>query len=237
MTLNQIILIILAVIIIWWPIGGIINQRRSNKWLKWLESGVTEVGGASGRQWLRSFHSVAQLSITDLREPFRAFEVLYTLERRDNLVLYIISHLRGRRDEMIIQADLAGNPKQELEVGAHGRTSYDAYLDRQKENPFTQVGERDGFRIARRGEDDPWTIERLWSFLANQGKVILRMSVQRVSRMEDPMWPGRKDRNILLRASMTRMDAQSPAAFFAALREWASNIATDAGETEEQSPR
>ncbi len=108
------------------------------------------------------------------------------------------------------------------------------YLARQKEEPFTQLGEQNGFRIARRGGEDEVSLERLRRFLADQGKVILRMSLQRGSHEKRP-WSSREDKNLLLRADMTRMDAQSPAAFFAALREWAANIPLDTGDTQEQS--
>jgi hypothetical protein len=227
MTLNQILIILLAILLVWWPIGGILNQRRGNAWLNWLQSGVTELGGASGNQWIRSFHTVGQLSITDLRAPFRSLDVLFTLENRSNLIMWFLRHLRGRRDELILQADLLANPVQELEVGARGRMSYDAYLARQKDNPFTQLGEQDGFRIAWRGKEDSWSIGRLRMFLTNQGKVILRMSVQRGEQDESSVWSTRKGKNLLLRADMTRMDAQSPAAFFAALREWAASLNLD----------
>ena len=35
---------------------------------------------------------------------------------------------------------------------------------------------------------------------------------------------------------MTRMDAQTPAAFFAALREWAANVAVDTVDADDQPP-
>jgi hypothetical protein len=235
MTLNQILVILILIFLIWWPIGGLINRRRGQAWLDWLQTGVKELGASSTNKWLRSFQSVGQLTVSNLREPFRSFEVLFTLERRDNLIMWILRHLQGRRDEMIIQADLHANPILDLEVGYRGRTSYDAYLARQKEEPFTQLGEQNGFRIARRGGEDEVSIDRLRRFLADQGKVILRMSLQRGSHEKRP-WSSREDKNLLLRADMTRMDAQSPAAFFAALREWATNIPLDTGDTQEQPP-
>lgn len=236
MTLNQIIIILLALLLVWWPIGGIINQRRGNRWMEWLKTGAPELGGASGQQWLRSFHTVGQLSITDLRAPFRSLDVLFTLENRSNLLMWPIRHLQGRRDEMIVQADLLANPVQELEVGAHGRTSYDAYLVRQKERPFNQLAEQEAYRIAWRGKEDSWAIGRLRMFLANQGKVILRMSLQRDDQDTGSGWSIRKGKNLLLRADMTRMDSQSPAVFFAALRDWAAEIKIEAASADELPP-
>jgi hypothetical protein len=232
MTLNEIIIIVCLVIAVWWPIGGFINRRRGRAWLEWLQAGLREVGSASSNKWLRSFRSVGQLTVEDLKAPFLSFDVLFTLENRDNLVMWVIRHLQGRRDEMIVQASLQADPVQELEVGFHGKRSYDAYLARQKDNPFTDLGEQDNFRVARRGSEDHASIGRLQKFLAGEGKVILRMSLQRKSGEEKRSFSPREDKNLLLRADMTRMDAQSPAAFFAALRVWAASIEVDAGDVE-----
>jgi hypothetical protein len=237
MNLNQIFIILLAIILIWWPIGGVINRRRAQHWLDWLQVGVKELGTTSSVQWLRPFHSVGQLTVKDPLTPFRSFDVLFTLESRENLITWGFRHLRGRRDDLIVQADLLDNPVQELEVGYHGRKSYDVYLTRQEKDPFTELGEQDGFRIARRGKEDRESIERLRKFLADQGKVIQRMSLQRATQGEQRLISSRKDKNLLLRADMTKMDAQSPSSFFAALREWAANLAVDAGETTDQTPR
>jgi len=95
------------------------------------------------------------------------------------------------------------------------------------------LGEKDGFRIARRGGDDEVAIARLKSFLSGQGKVIQRMSLQRGSWGEKRPYSPREGKNLLLRADMTRMDAQTPAVFFAALREWAGCVAVEASEGEE----
>jgi hypothetical protein len=63
------------------------------------------------------------------------------------------------------------------------------------------------------------------------------MSLQRTTQGEQHLIASRKDKNLLLRADMTRMDAQSPSSFFAALREWAANLILEAGETTDQTPR
>jgi hypothetical protein len=236
-TLNEVIFIFCAVILIWWPIGGFINSRRGQARMNWLQAGIRELGATGSTRWLRSFHSVGQLTVRDLREPFRSLDVLITLESRDNLILWLFRHLaRGRRDEMIIQAEMIADPVQELEVGFRGRNSYDMYLYRQKENPFTQIEEKDGFRIARRGGEDNWAIERLRGFLKGPGKVIQRMSLQRRSLRDQRALNSRDDKNLLLRADMTRMDKGSPAVFFAALREWASNVAVDTIPADEPPP-
>jgi hypothetical protein len=231
MTLNQMIIIGLAIFLVWWIIGGLINQRRGQAWLAWLQVGLGELGTLESTKWLRSFHSVGLVTVRDSRSPFQSVDILFTLENRDNLVMWVLRHTRGRRDEMILQADLSGNPVQELEIGYRGRISYDVYLDRQKENPFTQLGEQDGFRIARRGGDDAYAVARLREFLAGQGKVIQRMSLQRRFEGDARQMSRRKDNHLLLRVDMTRMDAQSPASFFAALREWAAHITLEAGDS------
>ncbi len=234
MTLNQIIIIVLAIFLLWWPIGGLINRARGQAWLEWLQSGVNELGARNSYKWLRSFHNVGQITVSELRLPFRVVEVLFTLEPRDNLLLWILRHLGGRRDDMIIQAYLQDNPVQEVEVGYHGRRSYDAYLAQQKENPFTQLPEVDKFRIAWRGKEDETSINRLRSFLAAEGNSILRMSLQKSTPVDQRTFSTRKTENLLLRADMTRMKSASPAVFFAALRNWVAGLEVEAGESFEE---
>jgi len=224
MTLNQIIVILLAILLIWWPIGGLINRRRGQVWLEWLQSGVSELGARNSIKWLRSFHNVGQITVNELRLPFRVVEVLFTLEPRDNLLLWILRHLSGRRDEVILMAYIQDNPVQEVEVGFHGRRSYDAYLAQQKDNPFNLLPEVDSFRIAWRGKFDESSIMRLRKFLAAEGKSILRMSLQKDTPLDQRAFPTRKSENLLLRADMTKMKAASPAAFFAALRNWVADL-------------
>jgi hypothetical protein len=62
------------------------------------------------------------------------------------------------------------------------------------------------------------------------------MSLQRGSRGTQRLLSPREDKNLLLRADMTRMDPQTPAGFFAALREWAASVAVEAGTADEQLP-
>jgi hypothetical protein len=236
MTFSEIIIYLCIAIMVWWPIGGLINRRRGQAWSDWLQAGLKELGATSKIKWIRAFKSVGQLTVGDILSPFQSLDVLFTLEHRDNIIMWVIRHLQGRRDEMIIQAYLRAEPIQELEVGYHGKRSYDTYLGRQKENPFNELGERDNFRIARRGEKDEESIEKLRLFLAGQGKVIIRMSLQRGSHGKQGLLSPREDKNLLLRADMTKMDAQSPAAFFAALREWTTSISVDAGGAIEQPP-
>jgi hypothetical protein len=224
MTLNQVIFVLLAILMIWWPIGGLINRRRGQAWLAWLHTGVKEFGASSASLWLKAFHTVGQLKVSDLRPPFQSIDILFTLESRDNLPLWILQHLRGRRDEMIIQAELQANPLQELEVGFRGRRSFDSYLAKQTDNPFTQLPEQDGFRIARRGERNEEAIIRLRKFLTAEGQVIQRMSLQRAVPEDQSKWSPRQGKHLLLRADMTRMDKNSPTAFFAILREWAADL-------------
>lgn len=236
MSLNQVFVILLAIILVWWLIGGLINRRRGQTWVTWLQKGVQEFGVPSAPKWLKSFQSVGQLKVSDLRSPFASLDILFTLESRDNLILWILQHVRGRRDEMIIQAGLQANPTQELEIGFRGRRSYDMYLAKQKDNPFTQLPDQDGFRIARRGERDEESIIRLRRFLAAEGRAIQRMSLQRSSPEEQSTWSPRQGKHLLLRADMTSMDKNTPAPFFAALREWIDGLAYDENEAAVSTP-
>ena len=103
MNFNQIMVIALAILLMWWPIGGLINRRRGQAWLEWLQLGLKELGATSTVMWLRSFKSVGQGNIVPVHpgnicspgvfhsdiEGFRQTEILWIGDHFDSGVLQL----------------------------------------------------------------------------------------------------------------------------------------------------
>ncbi|MFB3812639.1 MAG: hypothetical protein ACE14L_00895 [Terriglobales bacterium] len=113
MSLYLFILVVLAVVG-WFAVGTQFNVRRGHKTLAWLQQGLKLLGDKSTLRWLGS--SVVELKIQNAREPFRQVEVLIVLEPRDVALLWWIHHIRGRRDMLIIRAQLRSVPAFEFEA-------------------------------------------------------------------------------------------------------------------------
>jgi hypothetical protein len=117
MGLGQWLIIGLCVILVaWYVAGAIINYRRAEIVSRWLQDGLDEIGALSGMGWLTALHTAGRLAIRDAKPPFQTVELLFALESRENLPVWVFRHLLGRRDELYIRAELRTVPKTEFEV-------------------------------------------------------------------------------------------------------------------------
>jgi len=107
------IFVILAVVG-WFAIGTQVNVRRGDRVLAWLRQGLTIIGEKATLRWMGS--SVIELKLPQANTPFRSAEVLVVFEPRDVAVLWWYHHLRGRRDLLIVRAQLCHTPAFELEA-------------------------------------------------------------------------------------------------------------------------
>ncbi len=91
------------------------NVRRGNAILRWLQrGGLGVLGPRTTLRWLGS--SAVELRIVEPPEPFRSVTVTIVLEPRDLPWLWALSRRRGRRDTVILRADLRRAPRLELHV-------------------------------------------------------------------------------------------------------------------------
>lgn len=109
------IFVALVVIFVgWFALGTHINVRKGHRLLDWLQTGLPLIGEKTTLRWLGS--SVVHLKIENARKPFRRAEVLFVLEPRDVPPLWLFSRLEGRRDLLIVRAELRDPPKLQVEV-------------------------------------------------------------------------------------------------------------------------
>src|SRR5688572_10670245 len=105
---------LVLLVMLWFALGTQRNIRKGNQWLRWLQAALPAVGRKTTMRWLGS--SVVELGIADGASPFRDVTVLMVLEPRDLSILWAWSRLRGRRDFMIVRANLRRAPRFSLDV-------------------------------------------------------------------------------------------------------------------------
>jgi hypothetical protein len=109
-----IFVVVVILIVGWFALGTHLNVRKGHRFLEWLQGGLPLIGEKTTLRWLGS--SVVHLQIEKAREPFRRVEVLVVLEPRDVPPLWLLSRLRGRRDLLIVRAELRSVPQGQVEI-------------------------------------------------------------------------------------------------------------------------
>ncbi len=180
MNLAQWIVIILSFIIGIWYFGAFLyNRQRGEVTYQWLKAGLRPLGELGEVQRLGTLTPQARLVIHKAEAPFQQIEVIFSLEPRENLPLWIFSHLQGRRDEIVIRASLRVLPTQEIETAHTEDRRYRNLVASEQIKPFELLPTPYGFEIARRGKPDVKAVERLKLFLERYGKATMRISLHR----------------------------------------------------------
>ncbi len=122
MTPSQAILSVAVALVMGWFAAGIIwNIRRGSALLKWMQAGLPRLGPRTTLRWLGS--SAVQLGIEKAKPPFRRVEIVLALEPRDVPWFWLIARAQGRRDVVILRAQLASAPALEYDLLAPGSWS------------------------------------------------------------------------------------------------------------------
>jgi hypothetical protein len=112
---SQYILVIAMFILMgWFAVGVIYNLRRGDALLKWMQSGLPDIGQRTTFRWLGT--SVAELVIAHAKKPFRRLETLLVLKPRDVFWMTIMAYFQGRNDIVIFRAQLNTPPLLDLEL-------------------------------------------------------------------------------------------------------------------------
>lgn len=104
----------LIIVMLSFALGTQRNIGKGNARLKWLQPALPALGRRTTLRWLGS--SAVQLDLVDPVEPFRDVTVLYVLEPRDVPLLWLFSRASGRRDVLIVRANLRRPPRLDLEA-------------------------------------------------------------------------------------------------------------------------
>ncbi len=105
---------LVAIIMGWFAVGIIGNIRRGNAVLAWLQTALPRLGPKTTLRWLGT--SVVELGIAPAKPPFRRVDLVVVLEPRDVPFLWLGARLSGRRDMLILRAQLSSAPRLEYQV-------------------------------------------------------------------------------------------------------------------------
>jgi hypothetical protein len=100
---------------LWFALGTQRNIRQGNDVLRWLQAGLPILGRRTTLRWLGS--SAVELGIIEPAPPFREATVVVVLEPRDVALLWAWARWRGRRDFIIVRANLRNPPRFSLDAG------------------------------------------------------------------------------------------------------------------------
>jgi hypothetical protein len=169
-------------LVLWYGAGHIYNRRLGRRLYLWLEPGVAVLGGRREASWIGSPASGARIHITRAEPPFTRLEVTLLLARREIPLLWLIDHLRGRRDGLIIRATLRSPRQGEIEVrpvGSNSRIPSSSSVPPSRQAPWTDEQGPWGLSIAWRGKGVEDQLAGLKPWLERYGAHLQRLSWQR----------------------------------------------------------
>jgi hypothetical protein len=197
---------VVMVLVLMYGFGALINRQRSQSTLRWLVTGAKRAGKPGLIRWRGRMQSAGRLDVTDLRPPYHTMELIFVLEPRGNLPMWIFKHFRGQRDELFVRADLRSLPDPEIEAGPRGSRSVQSRLA-DPEKGYQKKEESGAFDIAWRGKESNSTLARVQKFLEKYPGANMRISL------------GKEAPHLALRVHLEKLLRQSSEQFFDDLRD------------------
>ncbi|MEW6717103.1 MAG: hypothetical protein AB1345_06345 [Chloroflexota bacterium] len=211
--LGQWIVIGLCIFLLaWYVVAAYLNRKRGILIYRWIRDGLEKIGKLSEVSWIGSSGSGAQIAVKRATAPFQKIEVVFLLESRELLPLWLFNLLRNKRDEMILKAWLRNSPPLELEVARKRDRSFAKLLAHDPKRPFQLVSGLEQFQIAYRGKANPESLEKLEAFMAREGATVQRISL------------GRKAPHLAVRVFISPLMSSPSEEFFSSLQAWLQSI-------------
>jgi len=177
-TEQQIIVGLVIVMAVWYVVGTWYNRRRGIRTLTWLREGLRSLGGQLEMAWIGSAASGARAAVRKPEPPFREVNAVFLLESRELLPLWLANRLRGKRDELIIKAQLRSTRRGELEVLPAG-SRVERSLRQDSQSPWQWEEGPHGLRIGYRGSQGKALQAAILPFLQDYGLYLHRFSWRR----------------------------------------------------------
>ncbi len=160
---------------LWYGGGYLYNRRQGKRLFHWLEKGLGVLGGEHEAGWIGSPASGARINVIHASPPFRRLELTLLLENREMLPLWLLDHLRGKRDRLIIKATLRSPRRGEVEV-VPAKERIAQGLRKEQEQPWTCQTGPYGLVIAHRGPGTQQQVRPLEHWLEVYGMHLHRLS-------------------------------------------------------------
>jgi hypothetical protein len=144
-------ILVLAVVFVmgWFAAGVLINLRRGDAMLRWIQRGLPRIGERTTMRWLGT--SVVELVIARAHKPFRRLETLIVLAPRDVPWMWLLAATQGRQDTLIFRAHLNVPPRIDFELAdptawtgrmALNQASQKKWALRQDGSDHPEIGDR-----------------------------------------------------------------------------------------------
>lgn len=211
--LGQWIVIGLSIVlIVWYVIAGYLNRKKGIQIYRWLREGLETLGEVSNVHWIGSSGSGGQINLISAAPPFQSLEATFLLASREILPLWLFNLYRGKRDELILKADLRQPPALEIEVARKGDKEFSRLLALEQKLPFSQLPAPEGYQLAYRGRKKPGKIENLEGLLEMSLGMVRKISLQR------------KKTHLVLLVSLAELPDHPAGDFFTSLQYWLQNL-------------
>jgi len=173
--MNELIGLIAVAVVAWFAAGTIWNVRLGRELMRWMQGGLPILGQRSTVRWLGS--TAVEMVIDKGKAELAKVAVVIFLEPRD-LPWWPLSHLRGRRDTLIIRGVLRRAPAVELEALAPKSWSGRDALPRVPADWAERETEA-GVVVHHPGAEALAKAEKMLALARSAGLEIRRLSVRR----------------------------------------------------------
>lgn len=185
MNIGETIAVYLGVfLLLWYAAAAYVNRRLGVRTFNWLKPGVQSLGGIGEARWMGSSGSGARLAVPRAKRPFQRLEVIFLLETRELLPLWLLNRLRGKRDTLILRAQLRSNPASEAEFFPQSdRSLRSIRSDGEEDVPWREVDSPkvNGFRAVGRGGQVEQVLQMCKPLLEDLGEKVRRLSISRTA--------------------------------------------------------
>lgn len=192
-----------AVLIAWYIVGYIVNRSRAEHIYRWLRAGLKPWGQLTAGERLGTWSAGGRLAVTKPVSPFRQVDVIFLLEPRENVLFWIFSMLRGKRDTLILRINLRKTRPAELELARQGDREFQQIVSQAKK-PFSSIPAPTGYKLVSRSENNETAADVL-AFIEKYSPAIQRVSLRK------------REPHLLIRANLPQLTGQPAEEFFAAI--------------------
>lgn len=117
---QQIVIVVSLALAVWYLFFLFVNRKRGIAFYRWLREGVETLGPLADAGWVGSASSGGRMAVVKALPPFQRVEMVFLLQSREILPLWLFNLGRGKRDELILKAWLRRPPLREVEAALKG---------------------------------------------------------------------------------------------------------------------
>ena len=112
--MTPVLIGLLILVMGWFAFGTIYNIRKGESAMRWMQGGLPLIGERTTVRWLGT--TAVEMNMVKARPPFESAGLVIFLEPRDVPWFWGLARAQGRRDTLIIRAQLRTSPHADLEA-------------------------------------------------------------------------------------------------------------------------